>query len=270
MPATLLIILGILGFTLLFFLVGQLFGPHQEERQPTGPPQPIQGTMPYPMAYQPQPVYEERPAPRISLWPIFFLLAIAGVFYLAYRSSSATTKASPVYLKPTEPEPKTNTSAPFEYETPDQLRYEPPRQETATPKYTPPLSTPRTDRERWANNPSAYNEPGPAERKTDTSAAARGAVSYRQGFGVQLFAMEKGWWNEAELSRLQKKYPGLLLLIGKSYGPGKATVNKFLLGPFDTKEAADKFAKGIQKEFSGAYTIELLTLDRVDRYWTVP
>lgn len=91
------------------------------------------------------------------------------------------------------------------------------------------------------------------------------APDYSKGYGVQLFAREKDWWEEPGIQSIQQGLNGQYMLIGKGYTRDGVGITKFIIGPFDTKKQADTFARWAGKKFPGAYTLELSSLEQVGR-----
>lgn len=261
-----MITLGVSALVVLLYFFAQQANATNSRRQPQNPVPPLQGYGPHSMSYQPQPMAMEEQASGLSFWPILALAGIAAIFYLGYRSTPAKTTYLPS-RSDTPTNTKNRTSGQFDYGHPDKEVYFIPKEER--PEYTVPLSTPRTNTrrgERRAVEPYEYS----TEKEASGPTTSYEAPDYRQGYGVQLFATEKGWWEEAHVREIQRNYHNHLLLIGTGYTSEQVQVNKFLLGPFNTKAEASQFARQIGKAFPGAFAVDLSKLEQVRRYWAVP
>ncbi|MCB0562194.1 MAG: SPOR domain-containing protein [Lewinellaceae bacterium] len=266
MSTTLMIILGVSVLIITLYYFAYLANENNSRRQLQHPAPPPQGYISNPLDYRPRLTAMEEPAPGLSFWPILALAGIAAVFYMGYRSKPAETVngTSPAYATPQAPD---RTHGEVDYDNPEKDAYILPEEKKST--YTVPPSTPRTRTSRWeekAVDPYEYETERAASEPTKTYEAP----DYRKGYGVQIFATEKGWWEEAHVREIQRKYQSHQLLIGTGYTSGQAPVNKFILGPFNTKAEANQFARQAGKAFPGAYAVDLSRLEQVRRYWAVP
>lgn len=265
--STTLIILGVLGAVVFFYLLSQIANPSNSGRQLQNHAPPPYGYTLNPNLYQPMAtIPEEQPTTGFSLWPIFALMAIAAIFYLIYNSPPVEKEAAPIQKNVENVRPKGSLDT---YDYPDEAtkgqRYYNSGEQKQ--EYPVPPSTPQAKKEQPANPPvESYD--GYAESKVPAPKKNDKAPDYRQGYGVQLFATEKGWWEEAHVRQIQESYPNFLLLIGTSRASGN--MNKFILGSFANKAAAGLVARQAGKDFPGAYVVDLSELEQVDRYWTVP
>lgn len=268
MYAILVILLGLAGVITVGYFFARLTDPANNSRRQEAQAPPAYPPTPYPYPIPPQ--AEMRQAPGISLWPIIILMgiAIAAYYYLADQAKPAEKPAEPEARYEVSPTPNnyssrsgnSSTTGPEEYTLSDQLRDQ-------RKGYVVPLPTPRisdTTKEKQDSYRDNYRE-----RALDNPPAQL-AANYRQGYGVQLFAQGKDWWDEAYLQRIQQSYPRLQLLAGYAYPNGQLQMTKFILGAFETKAEADSFARLIGKEFDGAFTTDLSKLQRVERFWPYP
>jgi hypothetical protein len=202
---------------------------------------------------------------------VAFLVVIAAVIFIGYQLTPEE-EASPAFRANTEETSFGQSDRQFDYDVPKQKDHyydDPVEEEKPVLEYKAPLSTPRIKGNRRVNRQSDQYLRYPDSNSTAPTDTRQG-VDYQKGYGVQLLATEKGWWEDTQALRLKEKYPRLELLVGTGYGREGEKVNKFLIGAFSTKEEADEFAQRISKEFSGAFAVELSTLERAGRYWSVP
>ena len=270
MSTTLMIILGLLGITVTGYFFAQLanaFNP--PSRRPYRNLQHPQGFAPNTVMYQPSLPEEEPQEAIVPFWPVMALMAIAAIFYLANTPVPAG-KNSGQPARGTSSVTSAYDSSRFDYAPSTGRAYYGAKEKGPVKRYPVPLSTPRTRKAPAQVEKQAVPYPDPYETKKDAADRPYQAPDYGRGFGVQLFATEKDWWEEAHVLSIQKKYNGHQLLIGTGYTADMVKVTRFILGSFDTREEAARFARRIGKDFPGAFPADLSKLERVERYWPYP
>lgn len=269
MSTAVIILLSLLATIAMGYLFARITDPYnREQQQPSRPP----NYPPYnPILFQPPPPAPERQPSAPSAWPLVILTGIAILIYLASEVVPAQN-ANRRALR--------STSAVASQKGPVQIDYPPPTgpvyhlPETKDRAYTPPKPfVPPTS----APAPSQVEEDKPVDTYQDSSGRIGEAASgnsavpgYNKGYGVQLFAQEKDWWEEGQARRVLDENPGRLLLAATGYTAGRTPVRKFILGAFNSKEEADRAALRLRKEFPGAFPVDLSKLGKVERYWLYP
>lgn len=276
MSPTLILILALSGFALLLFVIAQLGNSSRPERtsRPESRQQPPaeQGYppkyTPYPPNYipypPPQPEHEERETSSRSIWPWAIVALAAIVFYMAARANPAEKVESPPKVADTQPDYDNNRyyydypSTPDSYENTAGVvsRDREAEKNTYAPPPIPNANTGNTAAGITNGTYPAEKTPAPQEYQ---------APDYSKGYGVQLFAREKDWWEEPGIHSIQQSLDGQYMLISKGYTRDGVEITKFIIGPFDTKKQADTFARRAGSKFPGAYTLELSSLERVGR-----
>ncbi|MCB9266708.1 MAG: hypothetical protein H6558_16910 [Lewinellaceae bacterium] len=255
MSTTLMIILGISGIVLSGYLFAQLTRVQNEPpQQPNIPPQ---AYPPNTVIYQPQPTVRERAASGIALWPVFVLITVAAIIILPYIHLAPAERGSQPVQKESPNGSSNDEAGPFDYGQPEQEHYY--DQNGPEEKYTAPfLYTPQSDSQQAGTTPEGYEYHPPK------------ATDLRQRYGVQVFATESGWWDEAHLRRIQQAYPNQMLLIGAGYTSDGTKIVKAVLGSFSDRTEASRFARSIKGTFPGAFPVKLSELEEVKWYREIP
>ena len=266
MSPTLILILALAGFALLLFVIAQLGNagrPELRQQPPAQPGYPPNYT-PYPPPQQPEP--QERETHSRTIWPLAIVALAAIVFYMATRANPAEKAERPSVeeLAPIKSDYDNNQ---YYYDYPsvrdsyeNTVEVDSRNREVEKNKYIPP-TIPSTKTGNTVSGIANADGAYPAE-KTPAPQEYQ-APDYSKGYGVQLFAREKDWWEEPGIQSIQQGLNGQRMLISKGYTQDGVEITKFIIGPFDTKKQADTFARWAGRKFPGAYTLELSSLERV-------